>query len=158
MVAGWQVSGVTTLQSGSPVNITLSNDQANIGITGQQRPDLIGAVPSLNCVPDPARPPRLMNCYDASAFALPAQFTFGNASRNLLRGPKFVNTDLSFMKNVPVGPANNEVRLQVRIEIFNVFNTVNWGNPNASFGSASFGQITSAGSMRQVQLGGKLLF
>ena len=82
VVAGWQVSGVTTLQSGSPVNVTLSTDRANIGITGQQRPDLVGAVPTLNCVadPDPARRRQLMNCYDAAAFALPAQFTFGNAS------------------------------------------------------------------------------
>ena len=103
VVAGWQVSGVTTVQSGSPVNVTLSTDRANIGITGQQRPDLIGAVPALNCVadPDPARRRQLMNCYDAAAFALPAQFTFGNAPRNVLRGPKFASTDLSLMKNVP---------------------------------------------------------
>jgi hypothetical protein len=44
-----------------------------------------------------------MNCFDAAAFALPAQFTFGNAPRNLLRGPKFVSTDISFMKTVPIG-------------------------------------------------------
>jgi hypothetical protein len=155
LVAGWQVSGVTTVQSGSPVNITLSTDRANIGITGQQRPDLVGSVPALNCVEDPARPPQLMNCYDAAAFALPAQFTFGNASRNLLRGPKSVTTDLSLMKNVLLGGG---ATFQIRVEMFNVFNTVNWGNPNASFGSASFGRITSAGAMRQVQIGGKLLF
>src|SRR4029450_8164774 len=132
-----------------------SADRANIGITGLQRPDLVGPVPSLNCVPDPARAPQLMNCYDASAFALPAQFTFGNADRNILRGPKFSSTDLSFMKTVPVGQT---VRFQVRVEVFNIFNQVNYGNPNASFGSAAFGSITSAGSMRQMQLGGKLLF
>ncbi len=86
---------------------------------------------------------------------LPAQFTFGNADRNILRGPKFSSTDLSFMKTVPVGAT---VRFQVRVEIFNIFNQVNYGNPNASFGSAAFGSITSAGSMRQMQLGGKLLF
>ena len=160
VVAGWQISGVSTIQSGSPVNITFSSDRANIGITNLQRPDLIGAVPELNCQPnsagltDVARR-QLINCYDASAFALPAQFTFGNASRNLLRGPKFASTDLSFMKTVPVG---GDVRLQIRVEIFNVFNRVNYGNPNASFGSAAFGSITSAGSMRQLQLGGKLLF
>lgn len=155
VVAGWQVSGVTTLQSGTPVNITLSTDRANIGITGQQRPNLVGAVPEMSCVPDPARPPRLMNCYDAAAFALPDQFTFGNAPRNVLRGPKFVNTDLSLMKNLAMGGG---ATFQIRVEMFNVFNTVNWGNPNASFGSTSFGQITSAGTMRQVQLGGKVLF
>src|SRR3954463_3576812 len=104
LVAGWQVSGVTTIQSGSPVNVTLSADRANIGITGQQRPDLVGAVPDMNCVadPDPTKRRQPMNCYDASAFGLPAQFTFGNATRNLLRGPKFMSTDLSFMKNIPI--------------------------------------------------------
>ena len=155
VVAGWQVSGVTTVQSGAPVNVTISADRANIGITGLQRPDLVGPVPSLNCVPDPAVPPRLMNCFDRSAFALPAQFTFGNASRNLLRGPKFVNTDLSFMKNVIVGGG---ATVQIRVEMFNIFNTVNWGTPNATFDSANWGLITSAGAMRQVQLGAKLLF
>jgi hypothetical protein len=156
VVAGWQVSGVTTLQSGSPVNVTISADRANIGITGLQRPDLVGPVPSLNCVPDPARPPQLMNCFDASAFSLPAQFTFGNASRNLLRGPKFVNTDLSLMKNVLLGGG---ATVQIRVEMFNLFNTVNWGNPNAQFdNAANFGRITSAGAMRQVQLGAKLIF
>jgi Carboxypeptidase regulatory-like domain/TonB dependent receptor len=160
VVAGWQVSGVTTIQSGAPVNITFSGDQANIGITGLQRPNLVGAVPQLNCqantagTTDVARR-QLINCFDASAFALPAQFTFGNASRNLLRGPKFSSTDLSFMKNVPVG---GDVRFQVRVEIFNIFNQVNYNNPNASFGAAAFGTITGAGAMRQIQLGGKVLF
>src|SRR6266542_1537687 len=68
LVAGWQVSGVTTIQSGSPLNVTLSTDRANIG-TGLQRPDLVGPVPQLNCVddPDPARRRQLMNCFDQSA-------------------------------------------------------------------------------------------
>ena len=160
LVAGWQVSGVTTVQSGSPVNVTLSTDRANIGITGQQRPDLVGAVPQLNCVadPDPTKYHQLMNCYDATAFALPAQFTFGNADRNILRGPKFMSTDLSFMKTVPIGGG---ARFQFRAEMYNIFNNVNYGNPGSTFGvplATSFGRITSAGTMRQVQLGGKILF
>jgi hypothetical protein len=154
VVGGWEIGGVTTIQSGSPVNITLSTDRANIGITGQQRPDLVGSVPSLNCQPNTTSR-ELINCYDANAFALPAQFTFGNASRNLLRGPKFMSTDLSMMKNVPIG---GTVKMQVRVEIYNAFNTVNYNNPNSSFGSASFGRISGAGAMRQVQLGAKLMF
>jgi hypothetical protein len=160
VVAGWQISGVTTVQSGTPVNITISTDRANIGITGQQRPDLIGPVPSLDCQTNsagttPVAQRELINCYDASAFALPAPFTFGSAPRNVLRGPKFMSTDLAFMKNIALG---SPVRLQIRAEIFNIFNTVNYGNPGAVFGSAAFGRITSAGNMRQVQLGAKLLF
>ena len=49
VVAGWQVAGITTIQSGTPVNVTLNGDNANIGISNLQRPNLVGAVPSLNC-------------------------------------------------------------------------------------------------------------
>jgi hypothetical protein len=160
VLGGWQIAGVTTLQSGTPVNITFAADRANIGIAGLQRPNLVGAVPSLNCHPnssgatDLARR-ELWDCYDPGAFALPDMFTFGNAPRNVLRGPSSKVTDLALSKYFPVG---GSVRLQVRAEIFNLFNTVNYGNPNASFGAAAFGRITSAGPMRQVQLGGKLIF
>jgi hypothetical protein len=154
VVAGWQVGGVSTIQSGSPVNVTISADRANIGISGLQRPNLVGAAPSLNCQTNPATL-ELISCYDPSAFALPAQFTFGDAPRNVLRGPKFAATDLSLMKNVPLG---GTAQLQIRAEIFNAFNTVNYNNPNGVFGSAAFGRISGAGAMRQVQLGAKLIF
>jgi hypothetical protein len=154
VVAGWQVAGVSTIQSGTPVNVTTSGDRANIGISGLQRPNLVGAVPALNCQPNTTTL-ELINCYDASAFALPPQFTFGNTPRNVLRGPKFASTDLSLMKNIPLG---GTAQLQVRAEIFNAFNTVNYGNPGSTFGAASFGRISTAGSMRQVQLGARLSF
>jgi hypothetical protein len=157
-VAGWQIGGVTTVQSGTPVSVTIGSDRANIGITGVQRPDLIGPVPTLDCQSSPTGRD-LIECFDASAFALPAPFTFGNAPRNVLRGPKFVSTDLSIMKNVPVG---GTWRLQIRAEIFNAFNNVNYGNPNAVFGAATFGRISATNTtypnMRQIQLGGKLMF
>ncbi len=163
LVAGWQIAGVTTLQSGTPVNITFAADRANIGISGLQRPDLVGAVPDLNCQPNtagatPAAQRELINCYDPSGFALPAQYTFGNAPRNVLRGPNYKVTDLSLMKSIPLG---KDVRFQIRAEVYNVFNRANFGNPNASFGSAAFGRITTlatGATMRRIQLGGKLLF
>ncbi len=111
-------------------------------------------VPTLDCQPNTTTL-ELINCYDASAFALQPLYTFGNTPRNVLRGPKFAATDLSLMKNVPLG---STVRFQIRAEIFNAFNTVNYGNPGGTFGAASFGRISSAGAMRQVQLGGKLIF
>ena len=49
-------------------------------------------------------------------------------------------------------------RAEFRLEVYNLFNNVNYGNPNGQFGSANFGRITSAGNMRQMQLGVKLLF
>jgi hypothetical protein len=158
-VAGWQVGGVTTIQSGTPINVTIGPDRANIGITPViQRPDLIGPVPTLNCQQSPTGR-ELINCFDASAFALPAQYTFGNAPRNVLRAPKATITDLSMVKNIPLG---DTIRFQIRADIFNAFNQVNYGNPNAVFGSENFGRITATNTtypnMRQVQLGGKLIF
>jgi len=154
VVAGWQLGGVSTIQSGTPVNVTTAGDRANIGISGLQRPNLVGAVPTLNCQTN-ATTLELINCYDPAAFALQPQFTFGNAPRNVLRGPKFAATDLSLLKNVPLG---GHAQFQFRAEIFNAFNTVNYNNPNGVFGSALFGRISSAQNMRQVQLGGKLMF
>lgn len=156
VAAGWQISGVTTWQTGAPVNPTLSTDRANIGITGQQRPDLIGAIPEMNCTEDPATRQQI-NCYDPAAFALPAQFTFGNSGRNILRGPRFMVTDLAAVKEVPIGNS----RLQLRAELYNLFNQVNFANPNAVFGSQNFGRITAVATgtnMRQLQLGARFLF
>jgi hypothetical protein len=154
VLSGWQIAGITTLQSGTPVNVTIAPDRANIGISGLQRPDLIGAVPSLNCDTNPTtREP--INCYDSTAFALPAQFTFGNADRNILRGPKLLSTDLSLAKTVPLGAT---ARVQLRAEIFNLFNNVNFGNPNGVWDTANFGRITTASPLRQIQLGARFLF
>ena len=76
-------------------------------------------------------------------------------ARNILRGPKSLNTDLSLMKNFVI---SGDVRFQFRVEMYNVFNNVNYNNPNSSFGAAAFGQITGASDMRRIQLGGKLIF
>ena len=67
VLSGWQVGGITTLESGRPFGLTISGDRANTGI-GSQRPDLVGAIPSISCQNNPAGP-GMVNCIDASAFA-----------------------------------------------------------------------------------------
>lgn len=163
VLSGWQIAGVTTIQSGIPANITFAADRANVGLAGLQRPNLVGGVPELDCQPNTAGTTavarrELINCYDPSAFALPAPFTFGDAPRNVLRGPNLKVTDLSLTKNIPLG---KDVRFQLRAEIYNLFNRANFGNPNTSLGSAAFGRITTlatGATMRRIQLGGKLIF
>ena len=90
---------------------------------------------------------------------MPAQFTFGNAPRNVLRSPDVAVTDLSLVKNVPVG---GPAKVQIRLEIFNAFNRVNYGLPNAVFGTANFGRVTATNTsypnMRQMQLGARVVF
>ena len=153
LLSGWDVSGITTLQSGTPLNVTIQGDRANVG-SPNQRPDLVGN-PTVNCEQNPSGL-GLINCVDASAFAMPAQFTFGNAPRNMLRGLGSKTTDIALMKNFALG--GGHTRLQIRGELFNVFNTVNWGAPNTQVGAANFGRITSAGAMRRLEVGAKLLF
>jgi hypothetical protein len=157
VVAGWQVAGITTLQSGTPVNVTIGTDVANIGISGQQRPNLVGSVPKLNCTEDAATKNQI-NCFDASAFQMPALYTFGNAPRNVLRGPKYMQTDLSLAKTVALAQT---MRVEFHIDIFNAFNNVNFANPNAVFGTTSFGRINAlltGANMRQMQLGARFIF
>jgi hypothetical protein len=64
-------------------------------------------------------------------------------------GPGFFNVNLSLVKRFAVRERST---IDLRVEAFNAFNNVNFSNPNATFGSASFGQITSAGDARQMQV------
>jgi Carboxypeptidase regulatory-like domain/TonB dependent receptor-like, beta-barrel len=147
VVAGWQISGITTIESGRPFDVRIGQDIANTSHM-PQRPDLVGT-PTENCGTV------LVNCISADAFRMPAQYTYGNTPRNMLRGPGVVTTDLALAKNFPLA---GRTEFQLRVEAFNLFNRANFNNPNATFGTANFGRITSAQPMRQMQLGAKIMF
>ncbi len=172
---GWQVTGVLQFQSGSPVNI-ITNINTFTGVASL-RPDLVGdasVIGSVNqwfnpsvCDPRIAAP-AAGSCNSQSVFALPVSangtFHFGNMPRNLIIGPGFSNVDLSLLKNVALKAA---ARLQFRVEVFNLFNTANLGQPGrtAVVNSTAFGVITNtrfptgdSGSSRQVQFAVKFLF
>jgi hypothetical protein len=153
VLGGWQVSGVATFQSGTPLNVTISGDRANIG-RGSQRPNVLKDISSLSCQDNP-NGRGLVGCIDSSAFALPDLYTFGNATRNMLRGLGYSRTDLSVMKTVTLG---GRYRATFQAQVFNLFNEVNWGAPGTVFGSSAFGVVSSAQDMRQAELGVKLTF
>ncbi len=94
---------------------------------------------------------RLTNYINPAAFVAAPVFTFGNVGRYIpMRGPGMANWDLSLFKTVPI---KERVNVQVRCELLNAFNTPMFNGPNATFGSGSFGRITSqANSARQLQL------
>ena len=81
--------------------------------------------------------------------------TFGNAGRNTVDGPGYQNVNLAVMKQLPL---KDEVRLQLRLEAFNLFNHTNFNLPDNFLGSPTFGQVLSAQSPRRFQLGAKVLF
>ncbi|MCU1384965.1 MAG: Cna protein, partial [Acidobacteria bacterium] len=175
LTEGWQVTGVLQLQSGSPFNV-VTNINTFTG-TATVRPDLIGTESVIgsatqwfnNSVCEPRIAAGAAGaCTSSSVFALPINAAgvthFGNLPRGAILSPGFSDTDLSLIKNVRLTGA---ARVQLRAEVFNLFNVANLGIPGrtALVGSTAFGVITStrfptgdSGSARQVQFAAKFLF
>jgi len=149
-LGGWSLSGIATVQGGVPVNVTISADVANTG-EASQRPDRSGVpIDASKCGAV------LVNCVNASAFVQPQPYTYGNTSRNVFHGPGYVDFDTALAKTFQIHEA---IGFQFRADAYNSFNHVNWSNPNGNFTTlATFGNITSANSMRVFELMGKLTF
>ena len=82
--------------------------------------------------------------------------TYGNVRRGALYGPGYVDHDFSIMRQIPLG--FKSTKLQIRGELFNAFNDVNFNNPDATVSSATFGQIRGANVARVVQFAGKIIW
>ncbi len=148
----WQMNALFIAQTGLPFNVTSSIDTANTSAGGPARPNLVHA-PSSNCGNG-----HLANCIDATAYALPPKdvYVYGNAGRNVLHGPGLFNIDYSLFKNFPI---KERLKLQFRAEFFNFLNHPNFSNPASTFGTVSFGSVTSTSTEnRDIQFGLKLLF
>ncbi len=150
LVSDWSVNGILTLSSGLPFSIG-SADRAGAGVGRNVR---------ANCVGDPVPDgfdQTLARWFDTSAFAEPAAFTHGNCSYNSVRGPSSKSMNLSIFRGIPLG---GERRVEFRIEMFNLFNWVNFGFPGANVSTPNtFGQITSTlGDPREMQLAVKFYF
>lgn len=145
ILGGFQINGITTLRSGLPLIVRGASNGA------ADRPNIIR---SARLSRDERSPDRW---FDTTAFAAPAPFTFGNVPRALsdARGPGFASFDFSLVKNIRL---MERARLQLRAETFNLFNHVNFDQPNVNFLSGGFGTITGAGEPRRVQLALRLDF
>jgi len=102
-----------------------------------------------------AGPQTVLQWFNTSAFEAPAAGFFGNAGRNLLRGPGIHNWDASLFKTFA---ASDRVNIQFRAEAFNLFNHTNFDAVSTTFGAGNFGQVTSARTARVVQFGLKVEF
>jgi hypothetical protein len=152
LAGGWRVTAINTMTSGVPVNLTYSPASTfNVSGAPTYRPNIVGDV----YAPDGERSPT--NYFNADNVVIPTDVTqpFGNAPRNVARGPATYVLDMGLHKSVPLGRG----RMEFRVEIFNVLNRANFGAPNGNRSSSAFGTITSlVTTPRQVQLGLKLEF
>ena len=141
-IGGWQFNTNTIIQSGLPFNVTYRDAGADRD-TGPNRPDLIG---------DPEGPQNRDQWFNSipigssgSAFARPARGTFGDLERNSLRGPGYWRVDASLFKHIRFAESRD---LELRVEVVNLFNHVNLGNPDSEIGvpgnlNPNAGRITS---------------
>jgi hypothetical protein len=145
----WDLSGVWTATSGDRVTAVLASPVSNSAGGSAGRPNRIsdGNLPSDQRTID--------RWFDLDAFVVPAQFNFGNSGRGILIGPRSFTANMNIQRNFLIG---ERFRLQFRTEMYNAFNNVNFGNPNAALGNPIAGQISGSAEARSMQLALKLYF
>ncbi len=154
LTTGWQLSGITRLATGFPVQINQgSGDNSLVGNSSTDTPNLVGPVVIQNAHnPGPNGP---------NTYFLPGAFTseslgfFGTASRRFFSGPGFSNWDMSLMKITHI---RESMALEFRAEFFNTFNHTQFNNPDGNFSSGTFGVVTSAKDPRIGQMSLKFVF
>jgi len=149
IIGGWTFYGFLALQSGPFITPVIPIDRLDTGSTASSRPDVIRN-PNL---PESERIP--VRWFDTGAFLLPRPFIYGNAGRSIIQAPGIANLDLAILRSFRTSESS---RLEFRFEAFNATNHTNFREPNASFGTSTFGVITSALDSREIQLGIKFYF
>lgn len=142
VLGGWVVSGIYTARTGRPFTVTQGS--------------LEGASWVPNVTGDPAGDETVDSWFNKAAFTRVPAGTFGNATRNMLRGPGFVTFDLTLQRRVVV---TDRIAATLRWDVFNVFDRANFGNPSADITGSSAGTIsTLAGDPRLMQFSVRIHF
>ncbi|HEY3839480.1 MAG TPA: carboxypeptidase regulatory-like domain-containing protein [Bryobacteraceae bacterium] len=159
LLGGWQLSGVGTVRSGLPLNVTISRAATALSdqLNGSQRPNIVPGQPLY-----PADQ-TLQDWLNLAAFSVPANGAWGNAGRNLVRAPGHWQMDTALEKRFPI---NERFVTSFRAEAFNIFNIAQYGNPSVNASNATFGLIqspfsnspTGSGTPREIELSLKVVF
>jgi hypothetical protein len=146
-LGGWVVNSVSIFQTGFPLQISQATNYNSAFGYASQRPNATGISP----VTSGSLEQRLNDYINPAAFSTAPEFTFGNVGRTIdMRGPGQVNWDMSIFKNFVI---KEVLKAQFRCEALNAMNTPLFYGPSVSYGSSSFGKITSqANFARQLQL------
>ena len=166
IAGGWQLNGVTIWQSGQPFTVTcnsayptcdfnadgVNSDRVNTPTSGLETSGI-------------SDEEWIAGAFTAADFPVPPRGTLGTLARNGFYGPGYFSTDLSLLKNFSLRMfGGNSQRLQLRVEAYNVFNTLNLNNPAANTAATTFGRVTATRNppglpgARLVQVGARFLF
>jgi hypothetical protein len=154
----WQLSPVISLFTGNPMQMSIGGK--DISLSGQtlDRPyDLLPTQVYSGPANDPHYwlNPAAFQCAGSNAACTVFSGQFGNVGRNAVYGPGQINFDMALTRRFPV---SERWKLDLRADFFNILNHANWNNPGTNITSATFGEITSFGSPRLIQLALKLYF
>ncbi len=138
----WTFSGLTVIESGFDFAPGIS--------TGTN-----GLATRPNCTGSTAGPKTVQQWFNTGAFSAPAFGFFGNCGTGIIRGPGENTWNWSLYKTFPV---KERLRIQLRAEFFNVWNHANFANVSTTYGSGSFGQVTSALDPRQIEFALRISF
>ena len=144
VAGGWTLSGMVTLVSGPPIHIRSGVDNSLTGV-GWDRPDLVGSPYRAHT----SRDDFINAFFNTVAFAANQPGRYGNFGRNVFNGPASAATNISLVKSFPFSERFGKV--QLRSEFFDLFNSVNFGQPVALLNNRNFGRIQAAGDPRIVQ-------
>jgi hypothetical protein len=147
VLGGWKTNSIVSMRGGFPYSATVQGDVCNCAANAQ-RADLVGD-------PNGGLERSRERWFNTAAFARPRTGTFGNSGRNILNGPGEATVSFSLFRTIAL---NENARLQIRSEFFNLFNRVNFANPGSTVGTTSYGVINSAGDARIVQFALKFEF
>ena len=148
LLGDWQLNGIFRSVTGAPFTVVADATPCNC--------------PGNNNFADAVKPTTILGgvgrgrlWLDTTAFVAPGPNRYGNGSRNNVRGPGFVNYDLSVFRTFPVA---ERTRLEFRFEAYNLTNTPRFGNPVNNVNAGNFGQILGAGGEREIQSELRLMF
>jgi hypothetical protein len=164
VLGGWQIAGVTTAESGTPVNVYYNGgDTLGFGGNTTNRPNLVGSV---------SYPKTQTSWFNHAAgsngvkgsFGIPlapwagGTTGYGNASKDTIVGPGLFNWNVSIYKTFQLTSNASGPTFQLRAETFNTFNHTEFNGIDTGFTDVNFGQVTSVYDPREFQFGAKFLF
>ncbi len=157
---GWSTNGIISLSSGSPFTLTQGTNALTNLIAGQRRPDIVAGRTKDNIIkggPD--------QYFDPTAFTFAPPALWGTAGRNILRAPGYSTFDFSLNKDWRMRAASENLLVQFRAELYNLFNRANFQIPAVGLFNGTGARVNSAGRItdtvdaaRQIQFGLKVVF
>jgi hypothetical protein len=146
LLGGWQLSGIYTLESGTPFSIGGGPDNLGYGGGTSNRADIVAPI---------TYPKTRFQWFSTGSFSQPAPLQWGTSARNAVVGPGRNNWNLAMFKGFQF---HERARFEFRAESFNTFNNTQFTNPSSGVTNADFGQISNTFNPRTLQLGLKFMF